>query len=163
MPSRAIAKIAGKVPTGNNRRHALAGNCRRVLTVLLVALVTLVSGCEPDDGNSPALDGTEWRLTAWSGSSLEPSRFTITAAFDDSHISGISAVNSYGGTYLATRSGDFSVREVQSTLMAGTDEAMQAEQYYIALLGKARKYTINGTTLTLFGDGDHAALVFARN
>jgi len=134
----------------------------RVLMSMLIALSIFATGCGHDDGNSNALAGTDWRLTAWSASSLDPSQFTITVAFDDSQISGTSAVNSYGGTYSANMSGDFSVGELQSTLMAGSDDAMHAEQIYFELLEQARKYTVNETILTLLDGGNNALLVFTK-
>lgn len=69
----------------------------RALGVMLaVTLLSVSIGCESEHGGGDhALDGTNWRLTGWSASSPDPSRFVITAAFDDSIISGASAVNSY--------------------------------------------------------------------
>jgi heat shock protein HslJ len=140
-------------------------NERRMMNVLismLIALSIFATGCGHDDGNSNVLAGTDWRLTAWSTGSLDPSQFAITVAFDDSQISGTSAVNSYGGTYSANMNGDFSVGELQSTLMAGSDEAMHAERIYFELLEQARKYTVNKTTLTLLDGGNNALLVFTK-
>jgi heat shock protein HslJ len=140
-------------------------NERRMMNVLismLIALSIFATGCGHDDGNSNVLAGTDWRLTAWSAGSLDPSQFAITVAFDDSQISGTSAVNSYGETYSANMNGDFSVGELQSTLMAGSDEAMHAERIYFELLEQARKYTVNKTTLTLLDGGNNALLVFTK-
>jgi heat shock protein HslJ len=134
----------------------------RVLMSMLIALSILATGCEHDDGNSNALAGTNWRLTAWSVSSLDPSQFTITVAFDDSQIFGTSAVNSYSGTCSVNMSGDFSVGKLQSTLMAGSDDAMHAERIYFELLDQVRKYTANETTLTLLDDSNNALLVFTK-
>ena len=67
----------------------------RVLVFMLIAMSTITIGCEHNDEMSKSLQGTDWRLTAWSESSLDPSQFTITIAFDDSRVSGTSAVNSY--------------------------------------------------------------------
>ena len=133
-----------------------------VLMSMLIALSIFATGCGHDDGNSNALAGTDWRLTAWSASSLDPSQFTITVAFDDSQISGTSAVNYYSGTYSANMSGNFSVGELQTTLMAGSDDAMHAERIYFELLEQARKYTVSETTLTLLDGGNNALLVFTK-
>ncbi len=76
----------------------------------------IAAGCDSKHGNGAGgrtLAGTKWRLTAWSASSLEPSQFTITADFDDSQVSGTSAVNSYGGPYTAGSDGDFSVGQLR--------------------------------------------------
>lgn len=77
-------------------------------------------------------------------------------------MSGTSAVNFYGGTYSATPSGDFSVGTMQSTLMAGSDDAMRAERIYFELLGQARKYTVSEIALTLSDGGNHSLLVFTK-
>ncbi|MEW5870767.1 MAG: META domain-containing protein [Chloroflexota bacterium] len=78
-------------------------------------------------------------MTRYGDSSIDPSRFIITADLDDSQVSGTSAVNSYGGAYTATAGGFFSVGELQSTLVGGSDEAMRAEALYFDLLRQARR------------------------
>ncbi len=109
----------------------------------------LAVGCESDHGNgtgSGRLAGTKWRLVAWSARSQDPARFTITADFDESRISGTSAENLYSGSYTATNDGTFSVGELQSTLMGGSDEAMRAKSLYFELLRRARRYVVSGAT-----------------
>jgi len=123
----------------------------------------LASGCESNDGNGAGdgqLAGTKWRLSAWSVSSLDPARFTITADFSESQISGTSAVNSYGGPYTATADGHFSVGDIPATEMAGSEEAMRAEALYFDLLRQARKYDVSGATLTLRNEGNQDVLIF---
>lgn len=131
--------------------------------VLLGIACALATGCESDNGNGPGggeLAGTKWRLVAWSASSLDPARFTITADFSESGIAGTSAVNSYSGTYTATANGAFSVGEIQSTLMGGSDDAMRAESLYFDLLRQARKYVVSGATLTLRNADNQDMLIF---
>ena len=139
---------------------------KHVLMSLCGALIVLASGCESNDGNSTGngtvLPGTKWRLSAWSANSLDPARFTITADFDESRISGTSAVNSYGGRYSATASGEFSIGALESTLMAGSEDAMRAERIYLELLAQARKYTVSDTTLTFLDGGSNESLVFRK-
>jgi len=133
------------------------------MAILCSVVCALATGCEIDNGNDTGggtLAGTKWRLAAWSASSLDPARFTITADFDESRISGTSAVNTYGGSYTATDDGAFSVGELQSTLMGGSDDAMRAESLYFDLLRQARKYVVSGATLTLKDAGNQAILVF---
>jgi hypothetical protein len=43
------------------------------------------------------VEGTQWRLTEWTLSSLNPRDFDITAEFADGKVSGHGGVNSYGG------------------------------------------------------------------
>lgn len=132
--------------------------------VIFSIVCALAAGCEGNHGNgisAGSLAGTSWKLTAWSASSIDPSRFIITADFDDSQVSGTSAVNSYGGAYTATADGFFSVGDLQSTLMGGSDEAMRAEALYFDLLRQARKYAATETTLTLKDGSNQDILIFS--
>ena len=123
-----------------------------LLPIIGIACVVLASGCESDSGKGAAagaLAGTKWRLSAWSVSSLDPARFTGTAA-----------VNTYGGAYTATADGAFSVGELRSTLMGGSEEAMRAESLYFDLLRQARKHAVDDATLTLRNEGNADLLIF---
>jgi heat shock protein HslJ len=133
---------------------------RWIITIVIACAVA--AGCESgrDQRGAASLVGTSWRLTAWPVSSAAPPLFTITAEFSESQISGSSAVNSYGGQYTATSDGRFSVGEMQSTLMGGSEDAMRAEALYFELLQQARKYEATRTTLTLKDGNNQAILIF---
>ena len=103
--------------------------------------------------------GSYAELQAWSASSLDPTRFNITAEFGDAQISGTAAVNLYGGPYTAS-DGNFSVGDLYITQMAGSEAAMRAEAIYMDLLGQARHYEVTGTTLTLRNASHQTTLVF---
>ena len=133
-----------------------------VLLLILALAIFVFTGCESLILGEGELAGTEWRLSAWSESSLDPSQFTITAYFDESHISGTSAVNYYSGPYVATASRLFSVGQLQMTLMGGSEEAMRAESTYFELLWQACKFTANQTTLTLLDAFNNELLIFSR-
>ncbi len=132
---------------------------RWMATLLMVC--ALATGCESDkdNGGGGKLVGTKWRLQAWSASSLDPTRFNITAEFGDAQISGTAAVNLYGGPYTAS-DGNFSVGDLDITQMAGSEAAMRAEAIYMDLLGQARHYEVTGTTLTLRNASHQTTLVF---
>jgi heat shock protein HslJ len=130
---------------------ALAAAC--LAAVSLVAL----AGCLHD--GSP-LDGTSWRLTGWTLSSLNPADFTITAQFADGNISGHSAVNTYGGPYKLGRGAAFEAGPLACTKMAGPEPAMRAEAAYLELLGQAKSYKMADGKLTLFDKGGNESLVF---
>jgi len=137
---------------------------RRLLAPLLLGAVVVavaLAGCGTlRDGAS--LDGTSWRLTEWSISSVNPASVTITASFKDGEIGGSAPINSYGGPYEATESGSFLVGgPISSTLMAGPEEAMRAERAYFALLDQARKYSRKGGELTLSDANGNPLLIFA--
>lgn len=136
---------------------------RRLLLLMIIALFLFtVIGCEDLlPGESP-LTGTQWRLSAWSNSTLDPLQFTINANFDESTISDISAINNYSGSYIATTDHIFSVGELQITLMGGSEEAIQAESTFFELLGKACQFTVNQNTLTLLDVFENELLIFSR-
>lgn len=136
---------------------------------LLFAAALVAAGCgvtssgSADGGTDPeALKGVSWRLTGWSVSSQDPNDFTITAEFADGRIGGTSAVNQYGGPYTAEDDGSFSVGELVSTMMAGPEADMQAEQQYMALLAKMTSFTSDGGQLTLT-DGKGQQLVYSSS
>jgi len=108
----------------------------------------------------PALDGTQWRLTEWTLSSLDARDFDITAAFADGKISGHSGVNSYGGPYTVDARQSFKVGSIASTEMAGPEPAMRAEGAYLLLLGQARSYRVEAGRLTLLDAGGNESLIF---
>ncbi len=125
-----------------------------------VALVAL-AGCSSSGGSSGAsLDGTRWRLTEWTVSSLNPADFTITAEFAGGQISGKSGVNTYNGSYTAGPGDAFSVGQIAATQMAGPEPAMRAEQAYLTLLGQVKSFKLAGDELTLYDAGGNVSLGF---
>ena len=151
-------------------RYHAAGR-RTALPVLLLLLAAplvvaalVVTGCGSGDGDSdsaPSLEGTSWRLTGWSASSLDPAEFTITAQFADGKIGGKSAVNTYGGPYEAAEDGSFSVGDLASTMMAGPEPDMRAETIYLELLAEAKSYSVDGDALTLSDGNGNESLIYA--
>lgn len=139
-------------------------NRSRWLTAALLAALALVAlfACS-DCGGSAAgasLDGTHWRLSAWTLSSLDPADFSITAQFAKGQISGHSGVNTYGGPYKAGPGDAFSAGPLASTEMAGPEPAMRAETAYLTLLGQARSFKVAGGRLTLYDKAGNESLVF---
>lgn len=137
---------------------------RTVLALALAALSLAWAGCDSggSGGSSSRIDGSDWRLTGWSASSLSPSDFVITASFSGSTIAGRAPVNTYGGTFSSDPGGAFAVSSVQSTMMAGSEPAMRAEQIYFDLLNQARQYSVDGDTLTLSNGSGAQLLIFSR-
>ena len=140
-------------------------------TLLAVAgAATVVVGCsscsgavENGDVTSPhqvSLDGSAWRLTGWSVGSQDPNDFTITAEFKDGRFGGTAAVNQYGGPYTTGDDGSFSVGELVSTMMAGPEPDMRAEQTYLKLLAGARRFAVDGKTLTLLDANGSESLIY---
>jgi heat shock protein HslJ len=129
---------------------------RLVCALLIASALTGLSACSADPNT---LDGTEWRLMEWSVSSVAASDFEITAAFSDGRISGKSGVNAYGGAYTLGPGERFSVGDLVSTLMAGPEPAMRAEQAFTGLLSAARSYKLAGGRLTLYDQGGNESLI----
>ena len=130
--------------------------------VTLAALVTVLAaaGCGGSEGSAPTLDGTSWRLTEWTLSSLDPNDFTISAQFADGKISGKSAVNNYSGAYTEGPGDVFAVGDLASTMMAGPEPDMRAETAYLKLLSEAKSYKLDGDGLTLFDQMGNESLIF---
>jgi len=128
------------------RRMAVAG----VLAGALLVLPACSSGSGGGTSQMPAeLTGVEWALVSSSVSSSDLGAAGITAAFDAAQMSGFSGVNQYSGPYTARKDGSFKVGEITSTLMAGEESAMQAEQAYMKLLAQCDTYAIADGKLTL--------------
>jgi heat shock protein HslJ len=144
---------------------------RSFLALTFLAAVALVPvACGGSGACGHALDGSSWRLTGWTLSSLAPDQFTIMAAFAGGRISGTSAVNSYGGSYATGAGGSsaggsggsFSVAQLASTEMAGPEPAMRAERAYTTLLTQTRSYKLAGDILTLYDANGNESLIFRR-
>jgi heat shock protein HslJ len=129
-----------------------------IATAALAGLV-LLAGCS-SGGETPSLEGTSWKLTGWSLSSLDPNDFTITADFKDGKVTGQSAVNRYSGSYTTGPGDAFSAKETATTMMAGPEPAMRAEQAYLKLLGEAASFKVSGSTLTLFDASGNESLIY---
>lgn len=119
-----------------------------VTCVAAIALVAMsLSGCSSDE--QPGLAGTSWTLTSWAESTAIPDGLTITAAFDETKVSGKSGVNSYSGEYRRGGDGSFSAGSIGSTMMAGPPDAMDAEAAFVKRLEAAASYVVTGGRLVL--------------
>ena len=127
----------------------------RAMAVALLMMVTLGCAAAPE-----SLAGTEWRLVGWSVSSLYPGDFEITAVFHGGRIEGKAGVNSYGGGYTLGPGDAFAVGDLVTTLMAGPEPAMWAEQAYLELLTQVRTCALADNTLTLYDEAGNEILVF---
>ncbi len=129
--------------------------------VALTALLLLAAGCGGSGYDAAQLDGTSWRLTGWSLSSLDPADFTITAEFADGRIGGLAAVNHYGGPYEIGPDSACSVGQLTSTQMASPEPAMRAEKAYLTLLAQAASCTLKNGALTLYDANGNESLSFS--
>ena len=123
--------------------------------------LTVVIQAEETDAFS--LEGTRWKLAAWSAAALDPAGYDITAAFAGGRISGRAAVNTYGGGYSADAAGAFAVRALAQTEMAGSPDAMQAESLYLGLLPQARRWRLEKARLVLANASGQDLLTFTAD
>lgn len=133
-----------------------------LVLAILVVTATIATGCNYTEQKKATLEGTSWKMVAWSISSQDPSDFTFTAEFDVERMSGKSAVNQYGGDYKASADGIFELGQVAMTKMAGSEEEMKAEQNYHQLLSQANKYVVEGETLTFSDENGNQLLIFTK-
>jgi len=131
----------------------------KTLASSLLFAVSLVAmlGCA---SAGSTLDGTQWKLTGWTLSSLAASDFAISAKFAGWQISGNGGVNSYSGRYEVGPGDSFSVGPLASTRMAGPEPAMRAESGYMQLLEQAKSYKLADGKLTLYDAGGNESLSF---
>lgn len=87
--------------------------------------------------------------------SAAPVTFSVA---DDGTVTGRSACNQYS-TSVTVEGDEVSFGEIASTLMACPDDVMAVESAYLRALGAVDRGAIDGSTLTLSGNG--AELVFS--
>jgi heat shock protein HslJ len=73
----------------------------------------------------------------------------ITAEFRGGAISGSGGCNTYSGPYSTSGANGISVGALVASQMACDEAVMQQEQKYLAALGAAQSFAINGSTLTI--------------
>jgi heat shock protein HslJ len=96
----------------------------------------------------------------WKGRGMRASR-PINALFEGGKVGGFSGVNTYQGSYRVSGT-SLSIGKLASTLMAGPQDLMDAEQTYLAALQQTDLYSADPTSLTLFDNAGKRLLVYAR-
>lgn len=134
----------------------------KLVRVMFVALSVagVVSGCT--GGGNTSLAGTKWKLAAWSISAQAADEFETTLEFEADQLGGTAPVNSYGGGYTTKSGGAIEIGDINRTLMAGPEPAMQAEDRYFALLEQVKRYSAEGNELTLSDANGNPLLVFEK-
>ncbi|BAK36231.1 hypothetical protein MLP_32170 [Microlunatus phosphovorus NM-1] len=131
------------------------------LGVILLLLLGVTAACGAP-AKQPALDGTNWNLTAWAEPEPIPAGVAITAEFADGRVAGTSGVNRYNGAVESSADGSFAIDRPVSTMMAGPEDAMKAEASYLRRLEEATSYAIDGDTLVLTDADGQPSLTFTR-
>lgn len=145
----------------------------RIIAVGLA--VGLLSACAeytttgvPQDSSSAtttgadSLAGTSWSLSdATLGAEQDIASLGITAGFSEGTMAGRAPVNTYSTSYRVEGSA-LRLGPVASTRMAGTPEAMAAEQAYFDVLGTVTSFRVEDGQLFLLGT-DQQVLTYAPN
>jgi heat shock protein HslJ len=100
----------------------------------------------------PGLVDTQWNLVAAAIDSSDLSAFAITIEFTDTAATGFGGVNQYSASFTSSPEGAMDFGEIASTMMAGPEDAMAAEQVYLEALRTVTGYTVTGDQLDLFVD-----------
>lgn len=141
-------------------------HCRLGVGAVTLLLVTALTGCASETGAagwrtfdtstesaaSPAaetqpLTDSKWSLTGAADATLP--NFEITLEFADGKVAGKSAVNRYMGSFESANPGELKFGPLATTMMAGPEDAMAAEQAYLAELAKVNGYRLDGDQLIL--------------
>lgn len=112
----------------------------------------------------PSLEGTKWQLQLI-GSEAPYNDQHTSLSFGSSHISYSDGINSHGGDFNSSQTGDFSVGRVFGTKVGSADPEQNANAQAINQgLSSASHYDISddGKTLTFFDDNDQATLVYSK-
>ena len=137
---------------------------------LMLPLLAACGGSSADPSPTAAVSGPlggaglvgpEWSLAAAAVDSVDLTGFGITIAFTDTDVSGMSGVNRYAGTFTSSPEGAMDFGQFAVTAMAGPDDAMQAEQAYLAALDTVTGYSVTDADLTLYA-GEQEILSYAK-
>lgn len=130
---------------------------KTAVAITIAALIAACgSGASEEQLAAPGIVG-QWELVeATVGGAPFPMvdghRITLNVE-PDGTLGGVSACNSYGGSYVADGE-DLIVGEVSSTAMACEPEVMESEQAFVAILRMPLEYERSGDELVLRSDGD---------
>jgi heat shock protein HslJ len=133
------------------------------MRILTLALALALIGCAPlaDTAKPIGLDGTDWVLTAMSGSApIADSKLTLK--FAQGSASGSAGCNQYHSTYTASGS------KLEFGMIAATKRACLASEMnrqevaYLEALSKTAAYEISAERLVLRDGANNALLEFAR-
>jgi heat shock protein HslJ len=132
-------------------------------SMLVLPLALIVSACTSGEITPPAVIG-DWELQRGTMAGdpfpiVEGHRITLGFS-DDGTVGGVSACNSYGGTYVADGEDLVIGEELASTAMGCAPDVMASEAAFLAVLRTPLTYVVNGDELTI----EHSAgrLTFAR-
>lgn len=113
----------------------------------------------PKSGGTP-LAGTPWLMSDATSLGVATTGVSVTAEFDDGHVTGSSGCNSYRAPYQAEGKTLTIGPDVGGTRKACEPAPTAVEQAYLARLPQVASYEITGTTLILEPKSGTALLVY---
>ncbi len=109
------------------------------------------------------LDNTNWVVTGWSVSSLDPTKVEITLNFENNKIGGNGGVNSYGADYKLSLNNEITFSDISANEMASIDPEINAiEAMYFTLLPQTKYYKLNNNTLKLLDENKNEIIIFEK-
>jgi heat shock protein HslJ len=111
--------------------------------------LTLVSSSVTGRLSLAALAGGEWTLVSLDGQPLPPEARRPTAVFADSRVSGFAGCNRYFGGVVEKSPGAIVVGPLAGTKMACPSPAMEIEDWFLAAMSQATRYSFVGGHLVL--------------
>jgi heat shock protein HslJ len=134
----------------------------------LLLAVVVAAGCSSDSSDtgapaSEALTATGWVLNERTDLGVPSRGVAVTADFAAGHVSGNSGCNSYRGRYEVTGRKLTIGSDIASTKARCEPGPTAVEAVYLKRLSQVQSFAIEGDTLTLFGVGDEAMLVYTAS
>lgn len=134
-------------------------------TLLVLTLVLIIVGCAPlaDTAQTPmpSLDGTDWVLTAISGT-MPIADSKITLKFEQGSASGSAGCNQYRSAY-TTNGSKLEFGLTSSTKRACLAQAMNAQETaYLGALAKVAAHEASADRLVLRDAANATVLEFAK-
>lgn len=149
---------------------------RKLVYLIIAVLILPMAACEPvtieipvTGGNTSAtsLVNTSWRLVSFGQPGSETQTIEgeeLILQFEDGNeASGSGGCNMFGAQYKVASGNRLSIKDVVSTMMACSDEALsEQETQYFDALRSAESFEMAGDILTIhYGDGQ-GVLTFLR-
>lgn len=151
-----LVEVEGAAPL----RPGPDGGAAPALLVARVLGVYPGQGC--DAAPSPPLEGTEWVGVSVDGAPLpEGVEATLHLAPEERRVSGSGGCNRFSGAY-ELAGGRLTFGTLAATRRACPGPAMDAEAAFLAALGRAGSYRLEGDRLELLGEAGPVTVLRAR-
>jgi heat shock protein HslJ len=145
-----------KLPTNTNTRRGFLA--LSILMIMALAMAAWLPGAsaageaDTDGSKTVNLDGTNWELLSINGADIIDGS-QITAEFTEGQMGGTAGVNRYFASYEVDGAA-LTIGPAGSTMMMGPEDLMQQEMVFLAALGTAESFQIEGDTLQIvYSDG----------